>query len=538
MDDDLLIFADENPSDENLNSDSWKVLVADDEKAVHLVTKLALGDFSYDGKPLELLSAYNEEDVKAIMSEEEDIALVLLDVVMDTVDSGFNLIRFIRHELENKDVRIILRTGQSGTAPEDEVIINYDINDFKDKTELTVSKLRTTIISALKAYSHLKIIAQEQSKLVESRLYLDQIIEGLYTAVITVNSDLKIVHWNTKACKLLDMNPEKLEGTSLKKATSRLEPFIHMIEACLNEKGTVSRERIPFPDHQVVNLSVKTLDLGKKNHLVIRLEDVTLQRRRDSIIQRNQQVQTLSTLMRGFKRELLGLMGQCESTLEDVPELKEKFDQHFAPLIGQSVERFNLFERLTKNEGGDWQPLNLAQVLKKFPKVSEKKMNLEVDYAPIFGNQESLEKMLELLLESSMNSKDLKFHLVPLKEAVTEILPIQHQGQNYVLLEIEDRNQGLSAEWANQLIDPFQGGAEQQGLSLVAAIVEAHHGFLDLENLSERGSLLRIFFSRRGPNGKPPSGKGWRKRAGQDPRLRRRDPDETGDHQYTLPPRL
>jgi PleD family two-component response regulator len=121
------------------------------------------------------------------MSEEEDIALVLLDVVMDTVDSGFNLIRFIRHELENKDVRIILRTGQSGTAPEDEVIINYDINDFKDKTELTVSKLRTTIISALKAYSHLKIIAQEQTKLLESRLYLDQIIEGLYTAVITVD---------------------------------------------------------------------------------------------------------------------------------------------------------------------------------------------------------------------------------------------------------------------------------------------------------------------------------------------------------------
>jgi signal transduction histidine kinase len=78
--------------------------------------------------------------------------------------------------------------------------------------------------------------------------------------------------------------------------------------------------------------------------------------------------------------------------------------------------------------------------------------------------------------------------------AVTEILPIQHQGQNYVLLRSRIEIKVLSAEWANQLIDPFQGGAEQQGLSLVAAIVEAHHGFLDLENHSERGSLLRIFF--------------------------------------------
>jgi PAS domain S-box-containing protein len=494
MEDDLLIFADENPSEENLESDTWKVLVADDEKAVHLVTKLALGDFSYDGKPLELLSAYNEEDVKAIMSEEEDIALVLLDVVMDTVDSGFNLIRFIRHELGNKDVRIILRTGQSGTAPEDEVIINYDINDFKDKTELTVSKLRTTIISALKAYSHLKIIAQEQTKLLESRLYLDQIIEGLYTAVITVDADLKIIHWNTKACKLLAMDPAQLEGMPLNKATSRLDPFLTMIKECLEEGAAITRERIPFPDDQVVNLSVKTLDLGKKTHLVIRLEDVTLQRRRDSIIQRNQQVQTLSTLMRGFKKELESLMGQFGHALSDDAELKDRFDQHFAPLLGQSIERFNLFQRLTEKEAGDWQPLNLGELLKKTPGIPETNLYLGVDPAPVYGNRESLEKMLELLVGSALGSKELSFHLLPLGEASMEILPIQNQGQNYVLLEVQDTTQGLAAEWANQLIDPFQGGGEKQGLSLVAAILEAHHGFLDLETYTEKGSCLRLFF--------------------------------------------
>jgi Response regulator containing a CheY-like receiver domain and a GGDEF domain len=173
MEEDFLVFADENPVENTINKKTWKVLVADDERAVHLVTKLALGDFVFDGKSLELLSAYGEEDVKNIMSAEPDIALILLDVVMDSVESGFKLIKYIREELENTQVRIILRTGQSGTAPEDEVIINYDINDFKDKTELTVAKLRTTIISALRPSGTLKSsMRAHQAR--RSRLYLDQ----------------------------------------------------------------------------------------------------------------------------------------------------------------------------------------------------------------------------------------------------------------------------------------------------------------------------------------------------------------------------
>ena len=46
-------------------------------------------------------------------------------------------------------MRIILRTGEPGQAPERQVIVDYDINDYKAKTELTADKLFTALTAAL-----------------------------------------------------------------------------------------------------------------------------------------------------------------------------------------------------------------------------------------------------------------------------------------------------------------------------------------------------------------------------------------------------
>jgi CheY-like chemotaxis protein len=101
------------------------------------VTKLALGDFVFQDKNLEFVSAYDGEQAKQMFREHDDIAVVLLDVVMETDDAGLLVAEFIRNEMDNHFTRIILRTGQPGQAPERDVIINYDINDYKSKTELT-----------------------------------------------------------------------------------------------------------------------------------------------------------------------------------------------------------------------------------------------------------------------------------------------------------------------------------------------------------------------------------------------------------------
>jgi response regulator RpfG family c-di-GMP phosphodiesterase len=141
---------------------TWKILIADDEPDVHKVTRMVLHNFSFDGLKLELINAYNGQEAKNIMAERDDIALAILDVVMEDEHAGLEVARYIREDLHNRYTRLVLRTGQPGQAPENEVIRNYDINDYKDKTELTTTKLNTLLYATLRSYRDICTLNQHR----------------------------------------------------------------------------------------------------------------------------------------------------------------------------------------------------------------------------------------------------------------------------------------------------------------------------------------------------------------------------------------
>ncbi|MBF0566937.1 MAG: hypothetical protein HQK89_17060 [Nitrospirae bacterium] len=153
----------------------WKVLIVDDEEEVHVMTRIVLNAFEFEGRPLNLISAYSGSDAKRLIVENPDTAVILLDVVMEKDHSGLDVIRFIREELKFGLVRIILRTGQPGQAPEEQVIVRYDINDYKEKTELTRARFFTAMISAIRAYRDLIIIESNRRGLekINERLELE-----------------------------------------------------------------------------------------------------------------------------------------------------------------------------------------------------------------------------------------------------------------------------------------------------------------------------------------------------------------------------
>ena len=136
----------------------WKVLIVDDEPEVHAVTRLVLGGFRFEGVRLDFLSAHSASEARGLLRRHPDIAVLLLDVVMESEQAGLELVRDVREVLGNPFVRIVLRTGQAGQAPEHEVIAAYDINDYKEKTELTAARLATTMYAALRAYRDMRTI--------------------------------------------------------------------------------------------------------------------------------------------------------------------------------------------------------------------------------------------------------------------------------------------------------------------------------------------------------------------------------------------
>jgi len=154
----------------------WRVLLVDDEPDVHTITKLALSRFELDGRGLEFLHAHSGAQARGFLQTEPNIALAIVDVVMENETAGLELARWMRQDLNNHFTRIVLRTGQPGQAPEERVIVEYDINDYKEKTELDRKKLFTTVFSALRAYRDIMRIDEARRHEERFRIGLEMVI--------------------------------------------------------------------------------------------------------------------------------------------------------------------------------------------------------------------------------------------------------------------------------------------------------------------------------------------------------------------------
>jgi response regulator RpfG family c-di-GMP phosphodiesterase len=143
----------------------WRVLIVDDDPSVQAVTRLVLGSLTFENRQIEIVSAMSAQEAYRLLEAGQEFALAIIDVVMETEHAGLDLVKSIREDLKLDALRIVLRTGQPGQAPERDVIERYEINDYKDKTELTATKLRTAVFAALRGYRDLRAIASHRESL-------------------------------------------------------------------------------------------------------------------------------------------------------------------------------------------------------------------------------------------------------------------------------------------------------------------------------------------------------------------------------------
>ncbi|SHG67253.1 PAS domain-containing protein [Massilia sp. CF038] len=216
-----LILQEDDPDDlfaaSAQDSVPWRILIVDDDVDVHVVTKFALSNTKFQGRRLSFLHAYTGQEALAIMQETPDIALVLLDVIMETPDAGLWLARQIREQLGNDMVRIVLRTGQPGQALEHSIIVDYDINDFWCKTDLTTRKLFTTVISSLRAYASLAAASAQRQALrnaLSRAQQLNAVVEQ-HALVLTLDGAGRITDANPALCRLAGWSREALLGRDL-----------------------------------------------------------------------------------------------------------------------------------------------------------------------------------------------------------------------------------------------------------------------------------------------------------------------------------
>ncbi|MEK8080317.1 putative bifunctional diguanylate cyclase/phosphodiesterase [Pseudomonas sp. XK-1] len=157
MDDQLAFRADDQPN--SASPAVWRVLAVDDDVDFQRATAFALGELDVLGGRIELLQAFSCREAALLLARERDIALVLLDVVLETEDAGLRLIKALREVIGNSETRVVLLTGEPGRAPAYEVMRDYDINDYWSKSELSAERLLTVLTAAVRGYAQLKAVA-------------------------------------------------------------------------------------------------------------------------------------------------------------------------------------------------------------------------------------------------------------------------------------------------------------------------------------------------------------------------------------------
>ncbi|MCB0061405.1 MAG: HAMP domain-containing histidine kinase [Caldilineaceae bacterium] len=257
-DDEIIFLEDTDAPNQQANPrmlPPWKILIVDDEAEVHQVTELALQRVTYDGRELVFLSAYSAKEACAIMREHTDVAVVLLDVVMETNQAGFIFVKYLRETLQNRCTRIILRTGQPGEAPEETIIRDYDINDYKTKTELTRQKLCTSIMISLRTYEQLLAFEANQREL-----------ELLYQHIRERNRELQRAKDIAEAASLakdefLSLMNHELR-TPLNVILMRSEILDNGIYGPLSAKQKKSLDLIRSSSHHLLSIIDDILDLA------------------------------------------------------------------------------------------------------------------------------------------------------------------------------------------------------------------------------------------------------------------------------------
>jgi signal transduction histidine kinase len=256
----------------------WKVAVIDDDPAVHDGTRYALYDYVLNGQKLDIVSAYSADEGRAVLREHPDIAVVLLDVVMETDSAGLELVDFIRNELKNEMVRVILRTGQPGQAPERRVIVDYDINDYKAKTELTADRLFTAMTAALRSYQQiqrmvatrrgLEIIIDAAAKLFDFKS-MQRLAEGVLTQIASL--------LNVECAGILVLRDEGRNGESFSvlAGSGCYSEFtgLHAVDTLQPSLVQVVREAFARRHHEFLpERSVLYMQTGSGREIVVLLE--------------------------------------------------------------------------------------------------------------------------------------------------------------------------------------------------------------------------------------------------------------------------
>ncbi|MEC5127213.1 ABC transporter substrate-binding protein [Verrucomicrobiales bacterium BCK34] len=364
-------------------------------------------------------------------------------------------------------------------------------------------------------------ILQQTAEL--NQLLLDSALD----AVIGVNSEGAVVHWNSQSVDVFGYPEKEAIGSPVKKMFPQLDDFFDAVKEESKElrfeMKAFRSDGSSFP----AEVSLSILPTGHQVAFNFFVRDVTEHHRLEEKLRQSQKMEAIGQLAGGVAHDFNNLLtviqgnasivrdeweehvkssngsrnnSQCLHAVTEITNASERAASLTGQLLAFSRQQAIQFKTLQVNESTE-------SVISMLTRLIGEDIQLRTELCPEPTFIRADKGMLEqVILNLAVNGRDAMPDggLLTIKTSVVELqrnseaLPRSVEPGEFVRIDIKDTGKGIPAEDLPHIFEPFfttkeVGKGTGLGLATVFGIMDQHHGWLDVDSKVGKGTIFTVW---------------------------------------------
>ncbi len=529
------------------------ILTIDDERALRHSIRAYLEDYDYNVIEAEDGQAGQE----TFLREKPD--LVLVDLRMPKVD-GLDVLKFVREHDPDTPVIVISGTGQIASVVD---ALHYGASDYilKPIQDMTVllhavekalerkrliierrqhrEQLEKEVAARTKEIREANKILNrevEERKKAENEIkrmwnYLGNVFDSISFVLIATDGSGKIRHWNKAAEIYMGIPAEKVLMKNIWKNVPLLkefQPYFEKVQESGKTQEWEGKKKIQDKD-RYLRVSMFPLAYEGNEGIVIQLEDITEQKKKDEQLRHAHKMETIGILAGGLAHDFNNVLGGIIGPLSLIQgemengEIANDILYRYLHDIDESAQRaadiVKQLLALSRKEELSFVPVDLNDVIRHVMKICKNTFDKSIELKPVYTEKPAnvfadLAQIEQVLLNLCVNA----YHAMTIMRAEGErwhgrlkitsrrfyadktFCEAHREAEvgPYWKLSVEDEGVGMPPETIPQVFSPFFTTKDKNkgtglGLSMVLNIIKQHKGFVNVFSEVGKGSTFNVF---------------------------------------------